>query len=125
MLQLKQYSVIGSGCALGALLRYAIEVLLGRISDSFAILVANLLGCFIIALVTVYFKKKWLSETMNKWLTTGFCGGLTTFSTLSASTVQLIQTGKITLAFAYLIINLLMGLLMIWLVFKMINPIKK
>ena len=64
-------------------------------------LAANLIGGYIIGLAVAY-----LAEAPNlapEWrlfIITGFCGGLTTFSTFSAEVVARIQQGQLTWALA-------------------------
>ncbi|KAG1716721.1 hypothetical protein ID866_415 [Astraeus odoratus] len=59
-------------------------------------LAANLIGAFIIGMGLAWFNRMTHIDPMWKVLiTTGFCGGLTTFSTFSAETVFLFQEGRI------------------------------
>ena len=43
-------------------------------------------------------------------LLTGFCGGLTTFSTFGVETIQLMMEGKAKLALASVVANLVLGI---------------
>ncbi len=47
-------------------------------------------------------------------LATGFCGGFTTFSALSAETLTLLMTGRTARAGAYVLLTLLLGLGATW-----------
>lgn len=72
-------------------------------------LAVNLCGCLLISLFYVLSAKWNLSAEMRLLLTTGFCGGLTTFSTFSYETASLIQGGHYATALVYVAISLLMG----------------
>ena len=58
-------------------------------------LVANIVGGYMIGLAVAYFASA--SDIAPEWrlfIITGFCGGLTTFSTFSAEVVSLLQQGR-------------------------------
>ena len=60
----------------------------------------------------------------NNWklfLTTGICGGFTTFSAFAAENVHLLQTGKTTTALVYIILSTILGIAAVFLGFKLIN----
>jgi CrcB protein len=62
-------------------------------------LAANLIGGYIIGVATAYFATA--PSIPTEWrllIITGFCGGLTTFSTFSAEVVVLLQQGRLALA---------------------------
>ena len=64
-----------------------------------AIFSANLIGGYVIGAAIAFFAA--LPELSPEWrllVVTGFCGGLTTFSTFSAETVTLLTRGEFTLA---------------------------
>ncbi|ODU66302.1 MAG: fluoride ion transporter CrcB, partial [Bordetella sp. SCN 68-11] len=59
-------------------------------------LAANLIGAYIIGLAVAYFAgNPALSPHWRLLIITGFCGGLTTFSTFSAELVALIQQQRL------------------------------
>ena len=55
---------------------------------------ANVIGCFLLGLFT----GAALSTEMAALLATGFCGGLTTFSTFSVEIATLLQQGRVAWA---------------------------
>lgn len=69
-------------------------------------LAANLLGAFIIGAGLAWFNRLTNIDPMWKLLiTTGFCGGLTTFSTFSSEVVFLLQQGRFSWALLNILVN--------------------
>ena len=76
-------------------------------------LAANLIGAFIIGMGLAWFNRMTHIDPVWKLLiTTGFCGGLTTFSTFSADVVFLLQEGRVSWALLNIALNLLGSLMM-------------
>jgi CrcB protein len=106
---------VAVGGLLGCLLRWVLAMLLNRYFPTVppGTLAANLIGCYIIgvalALFTQYpgFAPEW-----RLFVTTGFCGGLTTFSTFSAEVVFLMQSGRTAGALLAIAVHLGGSLLM-------------
>ncbi len=100
---------------LGCLARWGLAVLLNRYFPTIppGTLAANLLGCYIIGICLALFAA--LPLVPLEWrlfFTTGFCGGLTTFSTFSAEIVTLMQSGRLMWAFAEAAVHLVGSLVM-------------
>ncbi|MCV2442177.1 fluoride efflux transporter CrcB [Acinetobacter bereziniae] len=87
---------IAIGSILGAWLRWAISLELNKLFENipFGTVIVNLLGAFIIGLAVSFFSNSSLSANYKLFVITGFCGGLTTFSTFSMEVVTLLQSGK-------------------------------
>ena len=87
--------LIGLAGALGTLTRYGVGVFAGRTlgaSFPFGTLIVNLVGCFLIAAITqVALTTDVISPTLRLTLTTGFMGGLTTYSSFNLETTQFIR----------------------------------
>ena len=93
----KSTTAVVVGASLGALLRWQLGIRLNSLFPTIppGTLVANLVGAYVIGLAIAVFA---LSPTISpEWrllVITGFCGGLTTFSTFSAEIVALLQHGQ-------------------------------
>ncbi len=90
------YVFLGGGA--GSLVRFGLSVAIqNRTIGSLpmATLTANVLACLVAALWLRVFQGDDLSEGLRLMLITGFCGGLSTFSTFSLETAQLIKQGDI------------------------------
>jgi fluoride exporter len=95
---------IGIGAAVGAWLRWWLGA---ELNPAFAAiplgtLAANWIGAYVIGAAIAFFAQ--MPALPAEWrllIVTGFCGGLTTFSTFSAEAVTLLQEGRLaTLAAA-------------------------
>ncbi len=81
-------------------------------SIPYGILIANIAGSFVLGGVISYLSEFEPVNALNiraAW-GTGFCGGLTTFSTLCAGIFDLSRHGPISLAITYAVISLLLGI---------------
>jgi len=88
---------VGVGAALGAWSRWALGLLLNGLFTAVppGTLVANLIGSYIIgAALGVFAQTAALAPEWRLLIITGFCGGLTTFSTFSAEITDLLQQGR-------------------------------
>ncbi|WP_417314459.1 fluoride efflux transporter CrcB [Enterobacter sp.] len=108
MLQLLLAVFIGGGT--GSVARWLLSMRFNPLHHAIPVgtLVANLLGAFIIGAGLAWFNRMTHIDPVWKvFITTGFCGGLTTFSTFSAEVVFLFQEGRFTWALTNIAINLL------------------
>jgi fluoride exporter len=98
----KSILAISVGASLGALLRWWLALALNVHFPNIppGTLAANLIGGYIIGVaVAVFAADAALAPEWRLFVITGFCGGLTTFSTFSAEVVLLIQQGQVLWAF--------------------------
>lgn len=99
----KSIVAISVGASLGALLRWWLG---NRLNALFPVLppgtlAANLIGGYIIGAAVAFFASfPALPAEWRLFVITGFCGGLTTFSTFSAEVVGLLQRGRLLWALA-------------------------
>ena len=94
---LKPVIAIFLGSGLGALLRWWLGSQLNGLFPAIppGTLSANLIGGYVIGMAIAFFAT--YSAIAPEWrlfIITGFCGGLTTFSTFSAEVVTLLQQGQ-------------------------------
>jgi len=83
---------IGAGAVLGAWARWALGLALNPAFPTIPLgtLAANLIGGFVIGIMMALADPLGLSPTTRLFVTTGFLGALTTFSTFSAETMNLL-----------------------------------
>ena len=87
------FIAVGGGAASGAWLRWGLGSLLNAIFPTLPLgtLAANLIGGYLMGLAMGYMSHyETLTPEMRLLITTGFLGGLTTFSSFSAETVTLL-----------------------------------
>jgi len=99
---LKSVIAVCVGASLGALLRWWLGSQLNNLFPAIppGTLAANLIGGYVVGIAIAFFAT--YSAIAPEWrllIITGFCGGLTTFSTFSAELVTLLQQGRSLWAF--------------------------
>lgn len=93
----KSVLAIFLGAGSGALVRWLMGLKLNALFPSLppGTLAANLIGGYLVGLAIAFFTA--LPTLAPEWrllVITGFCGGLTTFSTFSAEVISLLQQGR-------------------------------
>jgi fluoride exporter len=122
------FLAVGGGAAAGAWMRWWLGMLLNPVFPTLPLgtLAANLIGGWLMGLTMgVMSQFESLPPEMRLLLTTGFLGGLTTFSTFSAETATLISREQYgwtaAIVAAHVIGSVLMtlaGIAMVGMVFK-------
>jgi CrcB protein len=88
--------LIGLAGALGTMTRYLVGLWAGKTLGTgfpYGTLTVNVCGCFLIAAIThVALSTTLISPTLRLTLTTGFMGGLTTYSSFNLETTQFLQS---------------------------------
>jgi len=111
----KSILAVSVGAALGALLRWQLGVRLNAMLPTVppGTLVANLFGAYVIGLAIAFFAfSAALSPEWRLLVITGFCAGLTTFSTFSAELALLLQQGRLLWAGVLVLAHVVGSLLM-------------
>ena len=106
---------ISIGAAAGALLRWQLGVQLNSLFPILppGTLAANLVGGYIVGLAIDYFSQApHLSPEWRLLIITGFCGGLTTFSTFSAEVATRLHEGQLLWAMGAIVIHVTGSLIM-------------
>lgn len=99
--------LVGCGGFFGSSLRYAVSLGIGKLHVQgfpFSTLLVNVLGGFLIGLFSGLFSQT--HKTAALFLTTGFCGGFTTFSTFGLETIRLFESGSHGLAVLNVVLSL-------------------
>ncbi|WP_290033439.1 fluoride efflux transporter FluC [Ligilactobacillus cholophilus] len=104
----KNYLSVAFFAFFGGISRYY----LGKIWQSNGTIVANLIGCFLLAFLTYYvIESDLLASWLNVGLGTGFIGAFTTFSSFTVDFMKLIMANHYLHAFLYLFISMIGGFL--------------
>ena len=109
---------VGLGGALGSVSRYALTYAIqSRLVSPFpvATLLINVTGSLLLGFVMRYAADSTsLSAETRLLLTTGFCGGYTTFSSLEFETLQAIRRGLPWIGILYAFGSLILGYAAVW-----------
>jgi fluoride exporter len=107
-------AMVALGGVLGALARYGVGLLLPHRTGALPLgaLLINVLGGFLIGVIIDAVATRPL---LRPFAVTGILGGFTTFSTYTVDTEQLLATGRIATAGAYLVGTLVGALVATWL----------
>ncbi|MFM2157311.1 MAG: hypothetical protein RL516_2060 [Bacteroidota bacterium] len=110
---MQQFFIVGIGSFLGGGLRYLISVFFNQKINSdfpYATLSVNLLGCLLIGVFYGLFEKSLTNNDWKLFLTTGLCGGFTTFSAFSHEALQLFKQGNVMAMLIYILISIIIGI---------------
>ena len=108
--------VVGAGSFIGGAARYLVSLMMKGVGKGFpwATLTVNLAGCFLIGLLWGLFSRS--ASDGSNWslfLTVGFCGGFTTFSTFSKEALIMLQAGNVWGFAGYIALSVIAGVALV------------
>jgi CrcB protein len=116
---IKNVIIIGFGGFLGTISRYLSTVYVHKwISISFPLgtFLVNIVGCFLIGIFFgISEKSEIMSTDLRLFLTIGFCGGFTTFSTFASDNIMMLKDQQFLYMALYTIGSVALGILMVYL----------
>ncbi|KGI67547.1 fluoride efflux transporter CrcB [Mycolicibacterium rufum] len=123
----RELAAVFAGGAVGTLARAGLEEL--ATSDPahwpWSTFTVNIVGAFLLGLfVTRLLERLPVSSYRRPLLGTGFCGGLTTFSTMQVETVKMLEHGHYGLAAAYTAASLAAGLAAVYLATALVRRVR-
>jgi len=117
----QQCILVGLGGALGSILRYTCNQLSIPRQFPLTTLLINLFGSLIMGMVIAWSLRNPSVDNWKLFLTTGLCGGFTTFSAFSYENIQLLQEVKILLSLLYILASVGGGITAAWLGYQILK----
>lgn len=108
--------IVGFGGFIGSMARFLLSGTIHRYFETnfpLGTVSVNLAGCFLIGIFLGLFEKgNIISPELRLFLTVGFCGGFTTFSTFTSDTVHLANDSEMLRLAVYLGVSVIAGIYM-------------
>lgn len=114
------FALVGIGGGIGAMIRYGVSLLIGRLWPSdfpLATLLINITGSLAMGLLIGWMAKaspQWGTE-IRLFVAVGIFGGYTTFSSFSLDTITLIERGQAFPAALYMLVSVAVSLIGLYL----------
>lgn len=113
MPSLRGVMIVALGSAIGGALRaILVSVTATRVTASFplGVLLVNVIGSFVFGVAIRYgVQTGSMSDSTRMLITTGLCGGFTTFSAFSMDIVDGLEQGRSTMVTTYVLASLVLG----------------
>ena len=111
---IKNIALAGAGSFFGGIVRYLISVAMNGKGFPWGTLAVNLLGSLLCGVLWGLFTKTGnAANGLAVFLSVGFCGGFTTFSTFSKEALSMLQSGNLWWFAAYVAISVVAGILFV------------
>ena len=112
--------IVGIGGFIGSTLRYLVAGWAQQLSKSldfpYGTLTVNLIGCFVIGFLGQLAEARGILASEARLLVfIGLLGGFTTFSSFGNDTLNLARSGQMLNALTNVAVNVIFGLLLVWL----------
>ncbi len=123
----RELAAVFAGGGLGTLARAGLEELAAPDPGQWPwpTFVANIIGAFLLGMfVTRLLERLPVSSYRRPFLGTGFCGGLTTFSTMQVETLKMLEHGHYVLATFYISTSIVVGLFAVYLGTAMVRRVR-
>ncbi len=115
-MDLKSIILVFFGGGIGSLFRFIVTKYSNKNLISFPIgtSISNLVGCFIIGLLIAYYDRNDIpKKDIFLFISVGFCGGLTTFSTFMLDIFEMLKNENYQNIIPYFSINFFLGFISI------------
>ena len=123
------YGYVATGSVLGGVARYLLSLLIESIPGfPWATLLVNVTGSFVIGFYSTLSGpdgRLFASARQRQFVTTGFCGGYTTFSTFSLETFRLLEAGMARTALLNIAVSIVTWLAAVWLGYAWANRLNR
>ncbi len=111
--------LIGAGGFLGTIARYSIGIVFETKeqlnSFPYSTFIVNLLGSLILGIIVGFtYHSEIIKPEIKLFLTIGFCGGFTTFSTFIFENYQLAKGSQLFTLFSYTLLSVLLGFVFLY-----------
>lgn len=111
---LKNIVMVALGGSAGSVLRYLCQRWVYQFYPHpfpWGTLIVNIAGCFLIGVFySMSEKSSLLTPEWRLLLTTGFCGGFTTFSAFAFENLTLLRSGDVTYFILYILVSVVLGI---------------
>ena len=117
---MQAFLLVGAGGALGAMGRYGVGVLVGRMGFTgfpYATMIVNILGSLLMGLLVGILARTTPEHQaeLRLFIAVGALGGFTTFSSFSLDAITLMERGQLGAALFYIVTSVIFGVIALYL----------
>lgn len=120
---MKDFIIVFLGSGIGGGFRFLISRLMTAVVATpfpLGTFTVNIIGCLLIGYFSaIPVSQGWMSPSVRLLLTTGFCGGFTTFSTFMKESDGLLSSQMPLTFIAYIVLSLALGMIAVWCGYKL------